>query len=163
MRRLETSQISRASPSGAHQRFPHRRPARRATARRCSYQFGNDTASSDQVAATGGADRINFYGKTRFVEQAYPSYRSSHESTNSLPGAGEGRETFDATLYTGVRLWQGGELQVNPEIDQGFGCAETRSGRVSKRRILQARRRLPGYNTDRGLVNVFAGRLHWPF
>jgi high affinity Mn2+ porin len=40
---------------------------------------------------------------------------------NSLPGGGEGRETSDATLYAGVRLWRGAELWVNPEIDQGLG------------------------------------------
>jgi hypothetical protein len=33
--------------------------------------------------------------------------------------------TSDATLYAGVRLWQGAELQINPEIDQGFGLANT--------------------------------------
>ena len=32
---------------------------------------------------------------------------------------------MDATLYAGVRLWQGAELWINPEIDQGFGFDET--------------------------------------
>jgi high affinity Mn2+ porin len=32
-----------------------------------------------------------------------------------------GRETFDVTLYAGYRPWKGGEIWVNPEIDQGFG------------------------------------------
>ncbi|MBV8118343.1 MAG: carbohydrate porin, partial [Alphaproteobacteria bacterium] len=40
-------------------------------------------------------------------------------------GGGEGRETFDATFYAGLRLWQGAELWVDPEIDQGFGLANT--------------------------------------
>ena len=44
---------------------------------------------------------------------------------NSLPGGGQGRETWDVTLFAGVRLWQGAELWVNPEIDQGFGLADT--------------------------------------
>ena len=38
---------------------------------------------------------------------------------------GEGRETWDVTLYAGVRLWQGAELWIDPEIDQGFGLAGT--------------------------------------
>jgi high affinity Mn2+ porin len=42
-----------------------------------------------------------------------------------LPGSGEGRETLDATLYAGLRLWPGAELWINPEIDQGFGLANT--------------------------------------
>ena len=31
-----------------------------------------------------------------------------------------GRETFNTTLYA-IRLWQGAELWITPEIDQGFG------------------------------------------
>lgn len=34
-----------------------------------------------------------------------------------------GRETFDTTLYAGVRLWDGAEAWVNPEVDQGFGLS----------------------------------------
>ena len=36
-----------------------------------------------------------------------------------------GRETVDATLYAGVRLWHGAEVWIDPEIDQGFGFANT--------------------------------------
>jgi len=36
-----------------------------------------------------------------------------------------GRETADITFYAGLRLWQGAELRVNPEIDQGFGLSGT--------------------------------------
>jgi high affinity Mn2+ porin len=93
-----------------------------------NYQFGNVLTSTDQgpvAAAALDRDLINFHGQTTFVEQAYPSFRSPYEGTNSLPGTGEGRETFDATLYAGVRLWQGAELWISPEIDQGFGFADT--------------------------------------
>jgi high affinity Mn2+ porin len=90
-----------------------------------NYHFGSDAAASDQGLGALDSDRINFHGQTTFVEQAYPSFRSPFEGTNSLPGTGEGRETIDATLYAGLRLWQGAELWVNPEIDQGFGFAET--------------------------------------
>ena len=44
---------------------------------------------------------------------------------NSLQPAANGRETIDATLYAGLRLWRGAELWVDPEIDQGHGLAET--------------------------------------
>jgi high affinity Mn2+ porin len=93
-----------------------------------NYQFGNNLTSLDQgpTAPAGvDTDRINFHGQSTFVEQAYPSFRSPYEGPNSLPATGEGRETVDATLYAGVRLWQGAQLWVNPEIDQGFGFAET--------------------------------------
>jgi high affinity Mn2+ porin len=93
-----------------------------------NYQFGSDATSSNAVVtapAVPDADRVNFHGQTTFVEQAYPTFRSPYAGTNSLPGGGEGRETWDVTLYAGVRLWQGAELWINPEIDQGFGFADT--------------------------------------
>jgi high affinity Mn2+ porin len=40
------------------------------------------------------------------------------------PGS-RGDETFDATLYAGVRPWSGAEIWINPEIDQGFGLSNT--------------------------------------
>ena len=91
-----------------------------------NYQFGNDPlAAVPTVPAAPETDRVNFHGQTTFVEQAYPAFRSPYAGTNSLPGGGQGRETWDATLYAGVRLWRGAELWVNPELDQGFGLAET--------------------------------------
>ena len=91
-----------------------------------NYQFGNDPlAAVPTVPAAPETDRVNFHGQTTFVEQAYPAFRSPYAGANSLPGGGQGRETWDATLYAGVRLWRGAELWVNPELDQGFGLAET--------------------------------------
>src|SRR5215472_12920408 len=54
-----------------------------------------------------------------------PAIRSPYVAPNSLPGSGLGRETFDATLFAGIRLWQGAEVWLAPEIDQGFGFANT--------------------------------------
>src|SRR6202044_1722674 len=34
-------------------------------------------------------------------------------------------ETWDATAFVGMRLWQGAELLGNTEIDQGFGLSST--------------------------------------
>jgi high affinity Mn2+ porin len=95
-----------------------------------NYQFGNVLgATSAGNATTASAepenDNLSLHGQATFVEQAYPAIRSPYEGAQSLPGGGEGRETFDATLYAGLRLWQGAELWVNPEIDQGFGFADT--------------------------------------
>ncbi|MFY9893208.1 MAG: carbohydrate porin [Xanthobacteraceae bacterium] len=91
-----------------------------------NYQFGNDPVAALVAApTTPQTDRINFHGQTTFVWQGYPAIRAPYAGPNSLPGSGEGRETWDATFYAGVRLWQGAELWVNPELDQGFGLAET--------------------------------------
>jgi len=91
-----------------------------------NYQFGNDPlAAIAAVPATPETDRVNFHGQTTFVWQGYPAIRSPFTGPNSLPGSGQGRETFDATLYAGVRLWQGAEAWIDPEIDQGYGLADT--------------------------------------
>jgi high affinity Mn2+ porin len=89
-----------------------------------NYRFGDD-AKAVAKAATPEAERLSLHGQATFVEQAYPRIRSPYQGQNSLPAAGEGRETFDLTLLAGLRLWQGAELWFNPEIDQGFGLGNT--------------------------------------
>ena len=93
-----------------------------------NYRFGgggtNVTGGSTGLP-TPEMDLVNFHGQTTFVWQGYPAFRSPFAGTFSLPGSGLGRETFDATLYAGLRLWQGAELWIAPEIDQGFGFANT--------------------------------------
>ncbi|UFS74741.1 carbohydrate porin [Tardiphaga sp. 37S4] len=67
----------------------------------------------------------NVHAQTTFIASAYPRIRSPYEGTNSLPGGGQGRETFTTTAFLGWRLWQGGELYLNPELAQGFGLNST--------------------------------------
>jgi len=93
-----------------------------------NYQFGNGATPTIMVAKAPTApelDNLSLHGQTTFVWQGYPAIRSPYEGANSLPRGGEGRETVDATLNVGVQLWKGAELWVNPEIDQGFGLADT--------------------------------------
>jgi high affinity Mn2+ porin len=92
-----------------------------------SYHFG-EAASDTKYVASGDlpdADIVNFHGQTTFTWQGYPAIRSPYSGPNSLPGSGEGRQITDVTLYAGVRLWQGAQFWINPEIDQGFGLANT--------------------------------------
>jgi high affinity Mn2+ porin len=58
------------------------------------------------------------------LHQFTPRFRSPYTGTNSLL-PNQGRETWDVTLYAGLRLWSGAEVWVNPEIDQGFGLSNT--------------------------------------
>lgn len=94
-----------------------------------NYRFGNDAAPANIMVTKAPAmpdlDNVNFHGQTTFVWQGYPAFRSAFAGPNSLPSSGEGRETWDVTLYAGVRLWRGAELWIDPEIDQGFGLATT--------------------------------------
>jgi high affinity Mn2+ porin len=95
-----------------------------------NYQFGGDAAPNAKLATAApdwapNLDNVNFHGQLTFTWQGYPPFHSPYQGPNSLPGSGQGRETSDATFYAGVRLWQGAELWLNPEIDQGFGLADT--------------------------------------
>jgi len=91
------------------------------------YRFGDETSAgkgASAAATSPDTDRLSLHGQATFVEQAYPPIRSPYEGPHSLPGSGEARETFDLTLFAGLKLWQGAELWFNPEIDQGFGFAD---------------------------------------
>jgi high affinity Mn2+ porin len=96
-----------------------------------NYQFGNNAQPASALSlvtkapAVADLDNVNFHGQTTFTWQGYPAIRSPYEGANSLPRGGQGRETTDVTLFAGVRLWKGAELWVDPEIDQGFGFANT--------------------------------------
>jgi high affinity Mn2+ porin len=91
-----------------------------------NYRFGPTQTSA--IAASSFAplaDIVAFHEQATFADQGYPSFRSPYAGTNSLSGGGQNRETFDLTLFAGVRLWQGAEFWANPEIDQGFGLNNT--------------------------------------
>ncbi len=64
------------------------------------------------------------HGQGTFTLQGDPDFPSPYVGPNSLK-PGQRKETVDATLYVGVQPWKGGELWVNPEIDQGFGLSNT--------------------------------------
>lgn len=92
-----------------------------------NYQLGGDLSESD--AFTKGAspldtDNFSIHGQTTLVEQYAFPFRAPFSGQNSLaPNAG--RETWDADLYVGFRPWNGAEIWIDPEIDQGFGLSGT--------------------------------------
>jgi high affinity Mn2+ porin len=97
-----------------------------------NYQFGGDPALGSPIltkAAPAAFDpnNLSFHGQSTFVWQGTSAFRSPPGSTgaNSLSPAANGRDTIDATLFAGIKPWQGAEIWVNPEIDQGHGLAET--------------------------------------
>ena len=67
----------------------------------------------------------NVHGQLTFIEQGYLRFRSPYEGPNSLSGGSQAADTVSATAFVGLRLWKGGELYVNPEVDQGFGLGNT--------------------------------------
>lgn len=67
----------------------------------------------------------SLHGQATFVDQYHPAFRSPYQGKNSLNPKSVGDETFDMTAFLGVRLWKGGEIYADPEIDQGFGLSNT--------------------------------------
>jgi high affinity Mn2+ porin len=92
-----------------------------------NYRFGDDASKSAAAVAPPPAletDNFAVHGQTTFLEQYAPPFRAPYAGANSLDG-NQGRETWDATAFVGLRLWSGAEFWVNPEIDQGFGLSNT--------------------------------------
>lgn len=79
------------------------------------------------IATPASAEEVDWlaiHGQGTFVLQGTPDFHSPYQGTNSL-APGQRKETVDATAYIGVRPWRGGELWINPEVDQGFGLSNT--------------------------------------
>ncbi|MAH70463.1 MAG: carbohydrate porin [Alphaproteobacteria bacterium] len=92
-----------------------------------NYQLGPDPARTDiAVKGISPAETDNFavHGQTTIVTQYALSFRAPYAGQNSL-SPNQVRETFDADLYVGFRPWDGAEIWINPEIDQGFGLNGT--------------------------------------
>jgi high affinity Mn2+ porin len=92
-----------------------------------NYKLNGDRAKSADAAAASPAletDNFAIHGQTTFLEQYVPPFHAPYAGPNSLT-PNQGRETWDATAYLGMRLWSGAELWINPEIDQGFGLSDT--------------------------------------
>ena len=89
-----------------------------------NYKLGN--VSDDQPQSDKQPDLSNWaiHGQTTYVHQYAPPFQSPYVGPNSLV-PNQARETWDATLDVGLRLWNGAELWVDPEIDQGFGLSTT--------------------------------------
>jgi high affinity Mn2+ porin len=92
-----------------------------------NYKIGDTNPIPELLTKTPSpieTDRFAFHAQSTFLEQYTPPFRSPYVGTNSLI-PNQGRETLDATFYAGVKLWDGAEAWVNPEIDQGFGLSSS--------------------------------------
>jgi high affinity Mn2+ porin len=87
---------------------------------------GSGTRSAKDTKSSDAGDRNDWsiHGQSTFIGQGYPAFRSPYEGTNSLFGGNQARETWTATAFLGRRLWDGGELYFDPEVDQGFGLSD---------------------------------------
>ena len=80
--------------------------------------------STTAASAPSLSDIFAVHGQFTLTAQGTPGFSSPYAGQNSLTPH-QIKETVDATLYAGVRPWQGGEVWINPEMDQGFGLSNT--------------------------------------
>ncbi|MGA2170647.1 MAG: carbohydrate porin [Terracidiphilus sp.] len=67
----------------------------------------------------------NWHMQSTIVGQGYPSLSAKYSGANSLPTAGQARETVSLDFYAGYRLWRGAEFHVDMLTWQGFGLDGT--------------------------------------
>jgi hypothetical protein len=57
--------------------------------------------------------------QTTYNWQRHPAFPSTYSRANSLTSGADKLYTFTATAFLGFRPWRGGEIYLNPEVDQG--------------------------------------------
>ena len=89
-----------------------------------SVSSGRAAEERADVARLPSEEHFAIHGQLTYVEQETNGFNAPYSGRNSLTPS-QGRQTTDATLYLGARLWSGAEAWVNTEIDQGFGLSNT--------------------------------------
>lgn len=85
---------------------------------------GMALAPEPKETAEGQPSDWSLHGQTTYIQQATPSFRSPYTGPNSfLPT--QSRQTWTLSGFFGRRLWEGGELYFNPELNQGYGLSNT--------------------------------------
>ena len=70
-------------------------------------------------------EKWGIHGQFTNVTQWHPAFNAPYSGDNSMDPRARNAGTTDVTLFAGVGLWQGAELWLNPEYDQGFGLSNT--------------------------------------
>jgi high affinity Mn2+ porin len=86
-----------------------------------------DDTKPPTVLASPDAPAVDIWAvhaQTTYTQQYAPPFHAPYVGPNSLI-SNQSRETWDATLFVGLRLWDGAEIWIDPEIDQGFGLSNT--------------------------------------
>lgn len=88
------------------------------------------TASSNNnyvaiAAAPAAPETWGVSGQFTGLRQSHPAFAAPFTGQNSLTPNSSNATTTDLTLFAGIRISGGGELWINPEINQGFGLSNT--------------------------------------
>ncbi len=70
-------------------------------------------------------EQYSVHAQTTHVAQGYPRFRALYDGPNSFPSGGKANVGSTTNMFLGLRLWEGGAAYLNPEIDQGYGLANS--------------------------------------
>jgi high affinity Mn2+ porin len=91
-----------------------------------NYKLGSPAAySADFAASQTQFPDWEIHGQTTYIQQGYPAFHSPYLGANSFTPWPQTRNTWTASAFLGLNLWEGGELYYNPELLQGFGLHST--------------------------------------
>jgi len=86
-------------------------------------------ASAPDATSAPAADTFSsrwaFHVQATDVLQYHPAFNSPYEGTNSLKGTAETSNTINASVLAGFRLWSGGQLWADVDMNQGFAPSNT--------------------------------------
>ena len=84
-----------------------------------------DRDSAQEEKRDEGPERYSVHAQTTNVLQGYPRFRAHYDGPNSFPSGGKANFGSTTNLFLGLRLWEGGAVYLNPEIDAGYGLANS--------------------------------------
>jgi high affinity Mn2+ porin len=79
------------------------------------------TPAPPATAATPKPERFSVHLQSTDTQQYHGGFRAAYSGPQSLYAGADTAKTIDADLFLGARVWNRGELYLNPELDQGFG------------------------------------------
>ncbi len=82
-------------------------------------------ASQPEAPAKVQEQTRNWHMQSTIIGQGYPSLSAKYSGANSLPTAGQARETMSLDFFGGYRLWRGAEFHADLLTWQGFGLDGT--------------------------------------
>ncbi|TLG78557.1 carbohydrate porin [Methylocystis sp. B8] len=66
-------------------------------------------------------ERYSVHAQTVSVVQGLPRFPAKYDGPGSFPSRGICNALTQNNLFLGLRLWEGGAVYLNPEVDEGFG------------------------------------------
>jgi high affinity Mn2+ porin len=89
-------------------------------------QHGGNGHNGNGPGRNGDSPELySVHAQTTHVAQGYPRFRALYDGDNSFPSGGKANVGSTTNIFLGLRLWEGGAAYLNPEIDQGYGLANS--------------------------------------